>query len=164
MTSNYYLEYRFIPQLLDRYRKGEIPIQALVDMKWWEKLFHDNTMEVELEGLEIGIYDEDSNLVFMDKGRFIAYTFPPIVMPPEAKYGIIDIEKKEYYTLESDYSGGWAVGSQNMDAHLLLHWAEKELSLNEFIHDISAPRSVREEKKGCLSMILLILILITLYM
>lgn len=162
MTSNYYLEYRFIPQLLDWFKKGEVPVQALVDTKWWEKLFHDNNMEVELAGFSVGIYDECANIVPLKQGRFIAYVFPLITMPPEAKYGVIDIENKKYYTLESDISGKWAVGSQNLEVHSLMHWAAKELSLEEFIQDIAKPPVANHvEKNGCLSAIILFLVLIS---
>ena len=107
MTYNYYLEYRFIPDLLEQVKQGRNPLQSLIDIRWMKEVLTNNHVEIDWDGFSVDVYDEFYTRTSFEKGKYIAYTFPKIISVPEAKYGVIDIEAKKYYTFESDYSDGY---------------------------------------------------------
>ena len=94
----------------------------------------------------------------LDKGKYIAYTFPKIISVPEAKYGVIDIGAMKYYTFESDSCGGyWAIGSQDIGKHSLIEMVQVEMSLEEFLKSLKRSPVPTEKRSGCLSVIVLII-------
>ena len=109
MTNNYFLEYKFIPNLLEQVKQERHPLQSLIDIKWMKEILIHNNIEIDWDDFSIDVYDEYYNKTTLEKGKYIAYTFPPINCVPEAKYGVIDTETKKYYTFESDISEGFKV-------------------------------------------------------
>ena len=163
MTQNYYLEYRFIPNLLHEVRSGRNPLQSLIDSRWIKETLTNNNVDIDWDGFSIDVYDEEYSKTSLDKGKYIAYTFPSIISVPEAKYGVIDIDTMKYYTLESDYSDGyWAIGSQNVNGHSLIEMIQGEMSLEEFMKSLNRPQTppINRSHKGCLSVIVLIIVVV----
>ena len=144
MTPNYYLEYRFIPGLIEEVKNDRMPLQALVDIEWIKKALSSNNLDICWEGFSIDIYDSDYNKTSLENGKYIAYTFPTIAITPEAKYGVIDIESKCYYTFESSWEG-WVIGSQDVNTHSYIEMVDKELTLKEFIKNIQHQQRSEEE-------------------
>ena len=165
MTQNYYLEYRFIPGLLHEVKLGRNPLESLIDTRWIKETLASNNVDLDWTGFSIDVYDEVYNKTSLDKGKYIAYTFPPILSVPEAKYGVIDIETKKYYTLESDYSDGyWAIGSQDINGHALIEMIQEDMSLEEFMKSLKRSKSPSKKHSGCLSVIVIILAVISLFL
>ena len=158
MTYNYYLEYRFIPGLLDQVKQGRNPLQSLIDIRWMKDILANNNVEIDWDGFSVDVYDEFYARTSLEKGKYIAYTFPEVISEPEAKYGVIDIEAKKYYLLESDFSDGyWAIGSQEIDRHYLIEMAKVEMSLVEFMKSLKRSPGSIKKRSGCLSVIILII-------
>ena len=107
MTYNYYLEYQFIPGLLDQVKQGRNPLLSLIDIKWMKETLDKYNVDIDWDGFSVDVYDESYNKTSLENGKYIAYTFPAITRVPEAKYGVIDIETKTYYTFESDLNEGY---------------------------------------------------------
>ena len=165
MTQNYYLEYRFIPGLLHEVKSGRNPLESLIDTRWIKETLASNNVDLDWTSFSIDVYDEVYNKTSLDKGKYIAYTFPPILSVPEAKYGVIDIETKKYYTLESDYSDGyWAIGSQDINGHALIEMIQEDMSLEEFMKSLKRSKSPSKKRSGCLSVIVIILAVISLFL
>lgn len=165
MTQNYYLEYRFIPGLLHEVKSGRNPLKSLIDTRWIKDTLTNNNVDIDWTGFSIDVYDEEYNKTSLDNGKYIAYTFPPIVSVPEVKYGVIDIKTKKYYTLESDYSDGyWAIGSQDVNGHALIEMIQEDMSLEEFMKSLKRSKSPSKKRSGCLSVIVIILAVISLFL
>lgn len=158
MTHNYYLEYRFIPGLLQEVKMGNNPLQSLIDVEWMKEVLSNYDVQIDWDGFSVNVYDESYNMTSLEKGKYIAYTFPSIISVPEAKYGVIDIETRRYYTLESDFSEDyWAIGSQDVNGHSLIEMVQKEMTLEEFIKSLKRPQTSSASRKGCLSVVVLII-------
>ena len=158
MTYNYFLEYRFIPDLLEQVKQEKNPLPSLIDIRWMKEILTNNNVEIDWDGFSVDVYDESYTMTSLEKGKYIAYTFPPIISVPEAKYGVIDIETMKYYTFESDSCGGyWAIGSQDIDKHSLIEMVQVEMSLEEFMKSLNRSPMPTEKRSGCLSVIVLII-------
>lgn len=165
MTQNYYLEYRFIPAVLHEVKLGRNPLQSLIDIRWLKENLTNNNVNIDWDSLSVDVYDNMYNKTSLDKGKYIAYTFPPIISAPEAKYGVIDIEAKKYYTLESDYNDGyWAIGSQDINGHFLIEIIQGDKSLEEFMKLLNRSKTPSKSRSGCLSAIVIILAFISLFL
>ena len=159
------MEYRFIPGLLHEVKLGRNPLESLIDTRWIKETLTNNNVDIDWTGFSINVYDEEYNKTSLDNGKYIAYTFPPIVSVPEAKYGVIDIKTKKYYTLESDYSDGyWAIGSQDVNGHALIEMIQEDMSLEEFMKSLKRSKSPSKKRSGCLSVIVIILAVISLFL
>lgn len=163
MTYNYYLEFRFIPGLLEEVKQGRAPLQALMDIRWMKETLSQNNIDIDWDSFSVDVYDGSYEKTTLEKGKFIAYTFPPITMPPDAKYGVIDIEKNEYYTFESDFANGsWAIGNQDVNRHSLIEMLEKDMSLEEFMKYLNRSKTpFVNNPRGCLSVMLLAIVVAT---
>ena len=158
MTYNYFLEYRFIPDLLEQVKQGRNPLQSLIDIRWMKEVLTNKNVEINWYGFFVDVYDESYSKTSLDKGKYVAYTFPEIISVPEAKYGVIDIEAMKYYTFESDSCGGyWAIGSQDIGKHSLIEMVQVEMSLEEFLKSLKRSPVPTEKRSGCLSVIVLII-------
>ena len=158
MTYNYFLEYRFIPDLLEQVRQGKNPLQSLIDIRWMKEILTNNNFEIDWDGIFVDVYDESYTRTSLEKGKYIAYTFPKIISVPEAKYGVIDMEAMKYYTFESDSCGGyWAIGSQDIDKHSLIEMVQEEMSLEDFMKSLNRSPVPTEKRSGCLSVIVLLI-------
>ena len=166
MTYNYYLEYRFIPDLLEQVIHGRNPLLSLIDVRWMKEILNKNNVDIDWDGFSVDVYDELYNKTSLEKGRYIAYTFPKNVSVPEAKYGVIDIETKKYYTFESDICEGyWAIGSQNVSCHSLIEMVQTDMSLEEFMKSLKGSKTSSDNsgnrRGGCLSVIILFIMVIS---
>ncbi len=157
MTYNYYLEFRFIPGLLEEVKQGRAPLQALIDIRWMKETLSNNNIDIDWDSFSIEVYDESYQKTTLENGKYIAYTFPPVTVPPDAKYGVIDIEKKDYYTFESDFTdGSWAIGNQDINRHSLMEMIQVDMSLDEFMKYLNRSKIPSiNNPSGCLSMMLL---------
>lgn len=114
----YELEYRFIPSLVDAYNKGDIPVQALIDIAWWENVLK----EMGNESFEFLFSDIKAEPKILAKDtKAILYTFPEADMSPLAKYGALLLNaegKAKYITFEKDIDPKvWFLGGQVGDRH-----------------------------------------------
>lgn len=133
-TANaYYLEYKFIPQLLGLIKGRQISPKILVDISMWEKLIG------ELGGALKGYNMNDIKFTvtkLSESHVLIIYVFPEPKVAPEAKYGAIvaDLKsgKSEYLTLELSVDGDWFLGSTGSGCHFNYGKADHELSIEEF--------------------------------
>ena len=165
MTYNYFLEYRFIPDLIEQVKQERNPLESLIDLGWMKETLINNRVEIDWDSFSVDVYDASFNKTTLEGGKYIAYTFPPIVSVPEAKYGVIEIETKKYYTFESDSSEGfWAIGSQDINCHGLIEMVEKDMSLEEFMkslkHSPKTPPQIGSCRKSCLAVIVLIIAIV----
>ena len=165
MTYNYFLEYRFIPDLIEQVKQERNPLESLIDLGWMKETLINNRVEIDWDSFSVDVYDASFNKTTLEGGKYIAYTFPPIVSVPEAKYGVIDVKTKKYYTLESDYSDGyWAIGSQDVNGHALIEMIQEDMSLEEFMKSLKRSKSPSKKRSGCLSVIVIILAVISLFL
>lgn len=133
-TSNYFFEFRIIPALLEQVKLNKNPLQSLVDVEWIKAIMASNQVTIDWDTFSIDIYDEKGNKTTLENGKYIAYTFPKIIFPPDAKYGIIDINTRKYYTFESDFNNNiWAIGNQEKEVHHLVEMVEGDMSMAEFL-------------------------------
>ena len=133
-TSNYFFEFRIIPALLEQVKLNNNPLQSLVDVEWIKAIMASNQVTIDWDTFSIDIYDEKGNKTTLENGKYIAYTFPKIIFPPDAKYGIIDINTRKYYTFESDFNNNiWAIGNQEKEVHHLIEMVEGDMSMAEFL-------------------------------
>ena len=158
MTYNYYLEYRFIPDLLEQVKQGRNPLLSLIDIRWMKEVLTNNNVDIDWDGFSVDVYDELYSRTSLDKGKYIAYTFPKIISVPEAKYGVIDIGAMKYYTFESDsIDGYWAIGSQDIDKHSLIKMVQVEMSLEDFMKSLNRSPVPIKKRSGCLSVVVFII-------
>ena len=137
MEHNYFLEFRLIPALLEKVKRGDNPLKSLVDINWIKDLITNKFGETEWDVFSIGIFDESYKKTTLENAKYIAYTFPKIDHAPEAKYGAIDLEKMKYYTFESSIvEDNWVIGNQTPYAHTLIQFVNKDLSLKKFLKSI----------------------------
>ena len=132
-ANAYYLEYKFIPQLLDLIKSRQISPKILVDTSIWEKLI------TELGGTIIGYNMSDIKLSvtkLSESHVMIIYIFPEPKVAPEAKYGAIvaDLKssKSNYLTLELSVDGDWFLGSTDSGCHFNYGKTYHELGIEEF--------------------------------
>ncbi len=166
MTHNYYFEFRFIPGLLDQVKQGKNPLLSLIDVRWMKEVLDKNNIDIDWDGFSVDVYDELYNKSSLEKGKYIAYTFPHIFSVPEAKYGVIDIETNKYYTFESDFAEGyWAIGSQDVNCHSLIEMVQTDMSLEEFMKSLKRSKTSSDNsgkrRGGCLSAIVLFIVAIS---
>lgn len=143
MSQNYFLEFRYIPSIIDRCKKGILPFNALTDIELWKKELEQFDCEINWDELTIEILDELGIAENLRLGTghkigeyYVIYTFPAITVSPEAKYGVIryNAEKNlfDYYTFESDMSGAWYIGGQTLDTHYN-YGQHADMSKEEFV-------------------------------
>lgn len=142
MTGNYFFEYQLIPDLFEKVKKGINPIQSLIDIEWMKGLV-DESVEIHWSELQIDIYDSNIRDSYLDKCRFITYSFPQIVASPEAKWGVIDIQTGKYFTFESDSSGTWFIGGQDNETHINYGQSDDMTKL-EFVYRIKNMSAINE--------------------
>jgi len=141
MSINYYLEYRLIPSMIEEVKRGGMPLASLTDTERMKEMLADIGITSDLKEFSAVVYDETFGKAPLQEGKYIAYTFPEVCFPSEAKYGVIDIGKMAYYTFESDLEEGvWAIGSQVAETHYLIEIIRHDMTLQEFMEDIGHPK------------------------
>lgn len=113
----YTLQFKFIPELIDRVNEDNWDICVLTDKAWWRE---------RLEEFEEDFYFDWDEFT-MERRRLeggnqlIIYHFPCPIQVPEALYGlvIVDVvkEKVTYYTLECAHDGDWCICKPTTKEH-----------------------------------------------
>ena len=174
MTGNYYLEYRYIPSLIERFKKTGAPFGLFSDISQWKKEFEHNGLEINWDELSVEIIDELGIAENPSKGTgriighyYVVYTFPTIEMPPEAKYGVIHYNPWDgtinYYTLESDMDEGWYICSQDVKEHRNLGQC-KEMTKVEFVEYIKQSNFSSKRKHEIILFLVILIIFLVLYL
>jgi len=162
-TDNYLFEYLIIPNLIEKVKLNQNPIQSLVDVEWMKTVLASKDVKIDWDTFFVDIYDENNNKTTLEKGRYIAYTFPKIKLPPEAKYGVIDIPTQKYYTFESSDPSRdtWVIGNQEKDSHNLVEFIDKDMSIEEFLESIKGGSKLSgNNNSGCLSLVVIIIVVV----
>lgn len=113
-----YMEYRFIPRIVESVRIGMLSQDELLNIKYWKKyISHEIKTNFLFEWDEFNI-----EIVHpIDKCKIIIYKFPEPQLIPEAKYGAVIIDYLrdciKYYTLERSMGDDWIIGSQYREQH-----------------------------------------------
>jgi len=114
----YFLQYKFIPDLVAGVSKGELSPDTIFQTDDWENFMKkhiDEDFFLEWEELHCdGIKISDSYVMAL-------YIFPKPRQVPDAAFGavLIDtaINNAIYYTLEYSFNGEWVLGSMNQTEH-----------------------------------------------
>ena len=117
-SDRYFLEYEFIPQLVEGINSGRLVPEILLDTDHWKELIN-STVE------EKFIYDWDNihcrGAKIDDTYVMAVYIFPSPTDVPEAAFGavLVNTETNEatYYTLEYSFDNNWVLGSKNIHGH-----------------------------------------------
>ena len=113
--QRYYLEYRFIPELLQMVECGQIQPGYLYNVNPWRPWIERENVgfDFDWESLSVEIIKLD------DSKDIIFYKFPIPEQTPEAVWGAIVLNVKSYkgcyYTLEASYNENWVLGSTSID-------------------------------------------------
>ena len=111
----YYVQYEYIPEIVDYFNMGIVSYEDLLPSVAWEEEVTDFADIEDYEPLTAEEIEVDENHVM------ILYTFPEPEQSPEAKYGAVLYDKAEekavYYTLEMGCMGGWMRCSKSVDMH-----------------------------------------------
>lgn len=134
MMTNYELEFRMIPAVLD-YALGsgsDEMLSAMVDRDFWIGF-------AERKGGSIVNWDnfQVKGIDYSQDWVVIAFEFPEPQQIPEACFGAIFFHKSgkgaKYFTLEKSTGENWALCSPEMENHQLLNICSKRLSQREFL-------------------------------
>lgn len=117
-SYRYFLQYKFIPDLVAGVSKGEISPNAILTTEGWEdfmKKHVDENFFLELDELHCdGIKINDTYVMAL-------YIFPEPRQVPEAAFGAVLINTTnndaKYYTLEYSFDGAWVLGSMDQTTH-----------------------------------------------
>ena len=117
-SYRYFLQYRFIPDLVAGVSKGEISPNAILATEGWEDLMKkhvDKNFFLEWDELHCdGIKINDTYVMAL-------YIFPKPRQVPEAAFGAVLINTTNndavYYTLEYSFDDEWVLGSMNQTTH-----------------------------------------------
>lgn len=114
----YFVEYKFIADLVDEVAKGELQPEVLLNIKGWKE-FLENSMgedfyfewdEMDCQGATI----DDDHLIAM-------YVFPKPKQVPDVAFGAVVINTKTkkaiYYTLEYTFDDSWMLCTKSKSGH-----------------------------------------------
>ena len=117
-SDRYFLQYRFIPDLVDDVSKGKISVDDLMDKDWWEcsiQLFNDMNFTFEWEELRC------EKMKVNDNYEMVVDTFPVPKQTPDAAYGAVLINTANndatYFTLEYTFGNRWMLCSTKQGTH-----------------------------------------------
>ena len=117
-SYRYFLQYRFIPDLVAGVSKGEISPNDILATEGWEEFMKkhvDENFFLEWDELHCdGIKINDTYVMAL-------YIFPKPRQVPEAAFGAVLINTTnndaKYYTLEYSFDGAWVLGSMDQTTH-----------------------------------------------
>ena len=108
----------WLPQLVQAYCGGEVPIEALTDEAWIRNRIQSRLAEEDRSLWESFRIERVER--YGDYKLYI-YRFPEPQVVPEAKYGAVLLNTTaktfDYYTLELSYNGKWVYGSMQGEVH-----------------------------------------------
>jgi hypothetical protein len=110
----YFLEFKFIPALVENISNGKMPVEVLLDIEWW-KTVQDDDFSLDWDNLTVQVKNIDKCI------EMYLYHFPEPMDIPEAKYGAVvvntETNKAVYYTLEYSFGGSWLLCSVDEGSH-----------------------------------------------
>ncbi len=117
-SYRYFLQYKFIPDLVAGVSKGEISPNDILATEGWEEFMKkhvDENFFLEWDELHCdGIKINDTYVMAL-------YIFPKPRQVPEAAFGAVLINTTDndakYYTLEYSFDDAWVLGSMNQTTH-----------------------------------------------
>ena len=117
-SYRYFLQYKFIPDLVAGVSKGEISPNDILATEGWEEFMKkhvDENFFLEWDELHCdGIKINDTYVMAL-------YIFPKPRQVPEAAFGAVLINTTDndavYYTLEYSFDGAWVLGSMDKTTH-----------------------------------------------
>ena len=117
-SYRYFLQYKFIPDLVAAVSNGEISPNAILATEGWEEFMKEHVDEnffLEWDELHCdGVKINDTYVVAL-------YLFPKPRQVPEAAFGAVLINTTDndakYYTLEYSFDGAWVLGSMDQMTH-----------------------------------------------
>lgn len=118
-SCRYFIQYKFIPDMVDMVSKGDLTINVLFDVERWKnfvtsKMKEDFIFEWD-ELLCRGIKVDDDHVI-------VLYIFPKPRQVPEAAFAAAVVNTSnhnaQYYTLEYSFDNQWVLGGMNADQHL----------------------------------------------
>ena len=117
-SYRYFLQYKFIPDLVAGVSKGEISPNDILATEGWEEFMKkhvDENFFLEWDELHCdGIKINDTYVMAL-------YIFPKPRQVPEAAFGAVLINTTDkdakYYTLEYSFDGTWVLGSMDQTTH-----------------------------------------------
>lgn len=117
-SYRYFLQYKFIPDLVAGVTKGEISPKSILATGGWEEFMKkhvDDDFFLEWDELHCdGIKINETYVM-------VLYIFPKPRQVPEAAFGAVLINtidnNARYYTLEYSFDGAWVLGSMDQMTH-----------------------------------------------
>ena len=117
-SYRYFLQYKFIPDLVAGVSKGEISPNSILATEGWEEFMKkhvDENFFLEWDELHCdGVKINDTYIMAL-------YIFPKPRQVPEAAFGAVLINTTDnnarYYTLEYSFDGAWVLGSMDQTTH-----------------------------------------------
>ena len=117
-SYRYFLQYKFIPDLVAAVSNGEISPNDILATEGWEEFMKkhvDENFFLEWDELHCdGIKINDTYVMAL-------YIFPKPWQVPEAAFGAVLINTTDndakYYTLEYSFDGAWVLGSMDQTTH-----------------------------------------------
>ena len=117
-SDRYFLQYKYIPDLVADVSTGDLPTDALLDTDWWKsciELFENEDFYFEWDELHC------DKIKVNDDYEMVVYTFPKPRQTPDAAYGAVLINTANsdatYYTLEYSFCERWMLCSMNQGTH-----------------------------------------------
>ncbi len=132
-SDRYYLEYYFIPMLVEGVQTAELEAEAMLHIELWPE-FITQHIDQEFE------YDWDNlhceGVELNEEYLLAVYIFPEPEEVPLAKYGAVLINRVTneavYYTFEKSINGHWVLGSKSLESHYNYGNVE-DMSLDKFV-------------------------------
>lgn len=143
----YYVEYKLIPHFVDMLKEQPEKSSQII------LTIHENliTLQNNLRKVNPLAFGNASSEICgdLEHESLVVYEFPKPFDMPLAKYGAIYINKSSqeylYWTLERSINGEYVLGSMSLNGHAN-HGHRKDMSKDEFIHDVCQRMSVDATK------------------
>lgn len=143
----YYVEYKLIPHFVDMLKEQPEKSSQII------LTIHENliTLQNNLRKVNPLAFGNVSSEICgdLEHESLVVYEFPKPFDMPLAKYGAIYINKSSqeylYWTLERSINGEYVLGSMSLNGHAN-HGHRKDMSKDEFIHDVCQRMSVDATK------------------
>lgn len=132
-SDRYYLEYYFIPMLVEGVQTAELEAEAMLHIELWPE-FITQHIDQEFE------YDWDNlhceGVELNEEYLLAVYIFPEPEEAPLAKYGAVLINRvtneATYYTFEKSINGRWVLGSKSLEHHSN-YGSVEDMNLYQFV-------------------------------
>lgn len=115
----YYVQYIFLPELVQSVSEGYLPGIALFPSPLW---YYNLRQKYDMEELNAaGVYERFERIDLDENHMLILYVFPQPQEMTEAVFGAVMLNtvtcEAEYYTLESSFDDRWVLGHKTTSSH-----------------------------------------------